>query len=451
MRSGAILIWCGWLMLAAGRASAQEPPVQELPPGAVKSLPPPSVEQLPRPGAEQLPPPLHGTPHPGAHDPSGHGAAHHHPHKELTAEDVPDHEPVHPTRWRVRSEYVVWLPRDARTPALLSATLNTDPRPGRLDAASGRIVYGGTLDMHERHGGLFSAAYSFDDEHCTYLEGLYAFAGDQTIGFRTFTPGSTPAFPVLARPFFNVVTGQEDASLIGFPELVGGTVDIDYRTYFDTAELNLNRRITGGEEAWLEVLGGLRLFRLEESLDIQETVVGQRMAGLLFGRSIGVRDQFETDNTFYGAQIGFRGFKRYKRLELEVGGKIGLGVIDRDLRISGATLITGDPLFAQPAGLLALASNSGRHDSVAFGVMPEANVRLGYRFTDHFQLYFGYTFLYLNQVLRPGDQIDRNLNPNLIPTSATFGAPGGPLRPAPLENGTDFWVNGLRFGMELKF
>jgi hypothetical protein len=47
--------------------------------------------------------------------------------------------------------------------------------------------------------------------------------------------------------------------------------------------------------------------------------------------------------------------------------------------------------------------------------------------------------------------IDRTLNPNLIPTSVTYGMPGGPARPALNITESSFFVQGLNFGLEFMF
>jgi hypothetical protein len=56
-------------------------------------------------------------------------------------------------------------------------------------------------------------------------------------------------------------------------------------------------------------------------------------------------------------------------------------------------------------------------------------------------------------VVRPGDQIDRGINPVQAP--AITGVPNapfiGPSRPAPLFNLTDFWAHGTNFGLEVRY
>jgi hypothetical protein len=58
---------------------------------------------------------------------------------------------------------------------------------------------------------------------------------------------------------------------------------------------------------------------------------------------------------------------------------------------------------------------------------------------------------YVNEVVRPGSQIDLVINPNLVPTSATFGSPGGLQLPAFPQKSTGFWAQGLNFGLEFTF
>jgi hypothetical protein len=63
----------------------------------------------------------------------------------------------------------------------------------------------------------------------------------------------------------------------------------------------------------------------------------------------------------------------------------------------------------------------------------------------------GYTFLYVSSVVRPGDQIDRAINPHQVPIDQDFGLPGGPNRPAPELRATQFWAQGINFGLEFTF
>jgi hypothetical protein len=75
-------------------------------------------------------------------------------------------------------------------------------------------------------------------------------------------------------------------------------------------------------------------------------------------------------------------------------------------------------------------------------------LQVGYQVTSCLRAYVGYDFLFWNDVVRPGSQIDTTVNPNLLPPAI----PGGPSRPAPRINDTvDLCVHGVSFGLEFRF
>src|SRR5207244_4445436 len=131
--------------------------------------------------------------------------------------------------------------------------------------------------------------------------------------------------------------------------------------------------------------------------------------------------------------------------------KVAFGSNQEIATVHGATLINSTPITAADAGLFALASNSGRYYRNEFAAIPEVGFNVGYRLSDNIQLFAGYSFVYWANVLRPGDQIDTSLNPNLIPTSNTFGVAGGPARPVMPLHESNFWVQGLNVGFEVRY
>jgi hypothetical protein len=107
-------------------------------------------------------------------------------------------------------------------------------------------------------------------------------------------------------------------------------------------------------------------------------------------------------------------------------------------------------------GLLALATNIGRFTRDRFSAVPEVGVNVGYRITDHLRAFVGYNFLYWGNVVRPADQIDRVLDASLIPnflnpqTGLPY-TPTGALRPAVPFKETDYWAQGVTFGLEFRY
>jgi len=84
-------------------------------------------------------------------------------------------------------------------------------------------------------------------------------------------------------------------------------------------------------------------------------------------------------------------------------------------------------------------------------VVREVAINVGFRFTDSLQVSLGCTYLACNDVVRPGDQIDRVLNKSQLPTTSGPSPLVGPARPAFLFKGTDFWVQGVNCGMEYRY
>ncbi|MFC1758274.1 BBP7 family outer membrane beta-barrel protein, partial [Planctomycetota bacterium] len=103
--------------------------------------------------------------------------------------------------------------------------------------------------------------------------------------------------------------------------------------------------------------------------------------------------------------------------------------------------------FGDEGGLLALSSNIGNYEENTFAAIPEMDVTLGYLIAPSLRFTVGYTLLYWNNVVRPGDHIDTSINPNLIPPVQV----GGDNRPAFTLNETDIWAQGVSFGLDYRW
>lgn len=444
--------------IVPGSAKDEPPPPPEgqIGGGPLRTLPDEIVPET----APAAPRPVTGIPGPRQHDEGP--AAKHEPAPNYqnmvaaAAEIESRRERRLKDRLWVRSEYVLWLIKEADLPPLLTTGLTSDFRPGAIGNANTRVVLGGgdAIDFHERHGARFSAGLRLGEESPWSVEGSYMFLGSRNIAVAGTSPGTTPSAPFLARPFFDVVNLREDASLVAYPGLIGGSFDLQFTNEFNGAELNAALAIweRSGEhgEVRVDLLGGFRYWNLEEGINIREITDVNPAAATFPGRRISIIDTFETENEFYGGQLGVRASMRKKHWQLDWTGKLAIGNNDRSANVRGATVIDTTPATVANGGLLALTSNSGRFSSSEFVVIPELNVHLGLRLTERLQVFMGYSFLIWDNVWRPGDQIDRGLNPNLIPTSATFGA-GGPARPAFPGRDTDFFAHGIHFGAEFKY
>ena len=108
--------------------------------------------------------------------------------------------------------------------------------------------------------------------------------------------------------------------------------------------------------------------------------------------------------------------------------------------------------FSAPGGLLAQSTNIGHHSNDKFAAVPELDLNIGYQINDHWRAFVGYSFLYASNVVRPGDQIDRRVNPNLIPViGGGATTPTGPSNPMVTGAHSDFWAQGANVGLEFRY
>jgi hypothetical protein len=163
-------------------------------------------------------------------------------------------------------------------------------------------------------------------------------------------------------------------------------------------------------------------------------------------------DTFGTHNQFYGPQIAARAEFGYRRLFLDVTGKIALGEDHEVVNIHGVTSSTTPDgvRTVVTQGLLAQPTNSGHYSRNEFAPVPEVTCNLGYQLTGYLGIFLGYNFLYISHVVRPGDQIDPNVNTSQVPLVGK-GTLTGAAVPAFLLKNNDFWAEGLNFGVEVKY
>lgn len=104
-------------------------------------------------------------------------------------------------------------------------------------------------------------------------------------------------------------------------------------------------------------------------------------------------------------------------------------------------------------GYFALPSNIGRHKHTSFAIMPDVNLNVGYQVTESVLVKVGYTFLYVNKVVRAGKQINRNINPTQSSLYEFTATPTlvGPATPKASFKTDSFWAQGLNVGIEYKF
>jgi hypothetical protein len=195
---------------------------------------------------------------------------------------------------------------------------------------------------------------------------------------------------------------------------------------------------------------GFRYLQLDESLDIlNKAHVWAVGCGMPVGTDIALADDFATRNHFFGPQIGTRcDWNICRCISLNAGAKVAIGAVDEYIRIQGTNTCTctGNNTVT-PGGFFAQPTNIGSYHHTDFCVVPECRVGLDWAITCRIHANIGYSFLYMSEVVRPGDQIDRHVNISQLAGGALVGA----ANPHFDRQTTDFFAHGLDVGLEFRF
>ncbi|MCA9266448.1 MAG: BBP7 family outer membrane beta-barrel protein [Planctomycetales bacterium] len=349
-----------------------------------------------------------------------------------------------PSNFWIGTEYLLWW-----TKGMSAVPLVTTSPDGTAQAQAGVLPDATTLFSNERlgndarSGGRFSFGRWLDPCQQTALELSYLFLEEETTRFSASADDAT----IIARPFLNTVTNQEISRLIVFPNLVDGTVSVQAETSFQAAEALIRRVAVETSESQIDYLLGYRYAGLKGRLAITESTTG--LADPVDGVEIDLFDRFHTDNDFHGGQLGLRYVQQpHAPWTLELVGKFALGGTHSRATIAGQTVTTsptGDTSTAA-AGLLAQGTNSGNFEDDQFSTITEIGLKVRRQYCG-FTATFGYSFLYWSDIARAVDQIDRGINVTQVPPGTLDGDP----RPAFEFQKTDFWAQGLNFGLEYLF
>jgi hypothetical protein len=393
-----------------------------------------------------------------------------------------------PSCFWVRAEYLMWWIKGSDVPDLITTgTPGANVLPGVLGQPGTTGLFGGSLvDDQVRSGGRFSAGFWFCET--TGVEGSYFFLASRSKRFDDASNGALGS-AIIARPFFDVLAGIPNAQLVAFPGIASGQIHLSSFSRLQGAELNLlcipcctpcctpccdpcaDQACPSGDtpkhrtrcntfcgvDYWFDLLAGFRFLQLDEGLGITENsqVNAALPAGspLFGGSTIDITDQFNTHNYFYGGQVGAQAEFCCGRAFVDVVGKVALGDSHQVVDIQGSTVITSPSgaTVVTPSGFLASGSNSGHFTRDRFAVVPEVGINVGCQVTRHVRAFVGYTFVYCSSVVRPGDQVDVGLSGTQIPTDTRFNPQAGPARPAVVLRDTDFWAQGINFGMEFRY
>jgi hypothetical protein len=348
-------------------------------------------------------------------------------------------------------EFLLWWPKSQGLPPL--ATGSRTGAPPIIGNPSTQFLAGGhQMENQDIAGGRFTLGMSINSSETVGLEGVYFFLGSRTMKETTRSSGD-PAAESLGLPFVNSATGQQDVFIVAAPGVSSGSVYISSTTRVQGAEGNFVANLYDGQSFKLNGLIGYRFLQVNEGIAIEEMRTPIGGGASEYGP---IYDGFDGHNQFNGGQMGLHADYSHGMLFCEVTGKVAIGVTSEVVKIDGATTILTPTLGGVnsqtlPGGVYALPTNIGRYSRNEFAVVPEGIFKIGLKLGDVSRLFVGYNFLYLSDLARPGDQIDRSLNPVQIPSLSPGATFAGADRPRVTFARSDFWTQGLIIGLETRY
>lgn len=326
--------------------------------------------------------------------------------------------------------------------------------PVPLLTSNGGVVLGGSDREFGPIDGISFGGGMWLNDRNTIGVGFRGLLLEQKSLFDTVSSAADGS-PSLARPFTDALLAQPSSFLVSAPGIASGALATQIGARVSGAEIYAIRNLVYDNVVRLDLTFGARYFDLDEVLSITQSIQPMVMipvggVNTAPGSTIIANDRFRTRNQFWGGSMGLRGEYRIGAGFIGLNGAVGFGNNHQVIDIDGSTTVTGGPTYPG-AVLTGFGSNLGQNTVNRFAVLSEAGATAGIQFAPWGRALVGYDFLYLNNVVRPGQQIDSVVNTRFSPLSRNFGNVSGIS--SPVETGTrdDFFVHGVRIGLELLY
>ena len=364
-----------------------------------------------------------------------------------------------PPRLWYGADFLLWVPKSMPGGSTVVST-SGGADLGILGSPSARALFGDrNIGYGAANGFRAWLGMSFDEDGRTGFEFGGFLLESRAKSFRLAS--GTDGLPLIAVPVFDASTGANSSYLIAAPGIRAGDIRIDTQTRSWGAEgnfvFNLYRaNPEEGSAGSIDLLAGGRFFELEERLSVATSTqrinptLGNSFGGttLLGSPQITTTDRTRTFNDFYGGNVGIRGDISFGRLYLGAAGKFGFGYMRQRVELEGGSSAGTSTV---PGGLFNDTANLGKFRKDTFAVMPEGNFNIGYQITSRIRAQVGYTFLYVDRVLRPTAVNSSVVNTSFVPTATGFGTAPVNYTPRDLGKQSEFWLQGVNFGFNIQF
>lgn len=335
-----------------------------------------------------------------------------------------------------------WIKPVCLTVPTISSGSPTDAVPGAFGQPGTKLVAGQTRFEFEGASGYRPYVT------WTTRDGFWT---AEVKGFELQTVSSTQAGP--ATGFTYIPFKAPDNTNQAVPFTIPGVVDGSFAATGSSrlwgveinGQANLLKNQYGNCLIQSSTLAGFRYLDLTDRVVIRNT---QRLAANPLV-SVSGEDHCETQNRFFGVQVGQRVAVTSSRCSLEGYGKLAVGSTNLTSDFAGSPL-AGAPVLPGvfPGPIVVLPSNTGVRSTDRVTLVPEIGTTFRYAVSECWTLSFGYSLLYWNRILCPGDLMDPTVNPTSLPFR---GPPTGPAAPVIQPKMTDYFAQGVNLGFEFKF
>lgn len=354
-----------------------------------------------------------------------------------------------PVRMWADIEYILWWNKERDIPAL--ATTSPDgtlqDEAGVLGLPTTSVLFGGgPINNTTEKGYRVGVGWWLTPAQTIGIGARYFEFGEENVDFTASSEGT----PILARPFFDTVSGQQTAALVAYPDLYSGSISSNNSNEVQGGDFYLRGLLYTGHGNRVDGLLGYQYAEILDSTSINHNVLFNDPDGRFpIGTRLDSTDSFQATNEFNGGSIGFMAESEDGCLIWRMMAKVGFGKMHQEVEVRGSSTVTapnGDVSINDTEGLLAQPTNIGVFERDEFAVVPEASLSVGYKITELLQATVGYSVIYWSRAQMAGDAIDTTVN-----SSQLSGPLVGAARPQFTWDDTSYWLQGITFGVNMQY
>lgn len=338
-----------------------------------------------------------------------------------------------------RFEVLLWWRQGRDLPPLVTTDPVTEPSTTAGVLPDATILFGGEAEHGDMSvGGRFDIGTWFDPRQCYGVGWRFFGLGNDGLGFGITSLDN----PVLAVPIFDFAGGVNNAVLLAYPGFRSGNINITGDSEVLGNDVYGRILLCRTCNSRWDFITGWHFSRVNDQLDIAATSVDADPGSPLFGTETTFRDRFAARNEFHGGILGFIWERECGCFSTQLLGRMAIGSMHEQVTINGTQTVVqpGQNPETFAGGIFTAASNIGTFERSEFTAVTEVGVTCSYRVGHCTELTLGYTFMYWNDVMRPGDAIDPRT-----------GTAGGETHPQFEFNRSGYWVQGLNLGFTCKF